>query len=85
MREVRLGAHMSVLKARILDAIRRSGPDGIAADELHGLVGCRSRAALKSHIAQLNDLLVATDFRIRCGKGGRRYVLTSQAKQRERF
>ena len=77
MPAARFGIAFPPLKVRLIDAIKRAGADGIAADDLFRL--CfdddrkRSRATLKSHIAQVNDLLAATDFRIRSIH--RRYVL----------
>jgi DNA-binding winged helix-turn-helix (wHTH) protein len=75
----RLGVRLSPLKTRIFDALTRAGPDGIDADELFAMVFSGRavlRTVLKSHVSQINDLLVETDFRIVGVRGqGRWYTL----------
>jgi hypothetical protein len=77
MREVRLGVRLTPLKAAIFDAIKRAGPEGISRDDLMAKEfseGAKHPWTLKSHICQINDSLVATDYRIR--SIGRCYHLT---------
>lgn len=68
VRAVRAGVPMTALKARMFDAIRRAGPDGISAADLHAIT-FQDRdtgiAAVKVHISQLNELLEDTGFVIR--------------------
>jgi hypothetical protein len=66
--EERLRVRMSPLKARIFDAIKRAGNTGISADDLWGIAFAgrsRSRETLKAHVWQINDMLAATDWRVR--------------------
>ncbi len=69
LREERLGVRLTPLKARILDTIKRAGDTGIHSDDLYGIAfqdrQQRSMETLKSHIHQINDLLVLTDWRVR--------------------
>jgi hypothetical protein len=74
---------LSPLKARIVDAINRCGPDGIDADTLFWLIfserEAKSRLTLKAHVNQINDLLAGTDYRISGIRGGgRRFTLVRQ-------
>jgi hypothetical protein len=76
-----LGVALSELKLRIVDVVRRAGPDGIDADDLHAIAFSdreRSRETLKAHIWQINDALAETDFRIRSKL--RRYVLVRESR-----
>jgi hypothetical protein len=74
----RIGVHLSVLKAKIYDLVKRAGREGIDRDLLFDLVmrirGVK-RNTLKTHISQINDLLAGTDYQIRCGKGNLNYRL----------
>jgi hypothetical protein len=71
---VRCGVRLSPLKARLLDAIRRAGPDGISsADLINELHLPFKRKTLAAHAWQINELLELTEYRIR-GRGGYRLV-----------
>jgi hypothetical protein len=65
--ERREGVRLSPLKARLFDAIKRAGQDGIAGDDLFDLF-LRERGAqytvLKVHVCQINDKLAGTDCMI---------------------
>ena len=64
--EIRLGARLTPFKATIFDAIKRSGPAGIASYDLLNLpdiIGL-SRASLKSHVWQINELIDNSGFHI---------------------
>jgi hypothetical protein len=77
--EIRFGVPLTPLKARIFDAVRRAGPDGIAGDAIIrelGLPVCRT--TLKSHVWQINDRLAESGYRI-VGRGG--YRLQSMRKR----
>lgn len=74
--EMRLGIRLTPLKTRLFDAIRRAGSDGITSDQLiNELALPITRATLKAHVYQINELLAETDYRI-IGRGG--YRLTSR-------
>lgn len=67
LRAWRLGVVLPPLKARILDAIARG--DGITTAELIGDLGLPIKAStLRVHVAQINEILAPTGYRI---KGGR--------------
>lgn len=76
---LRAGVVMPPLKARIFDAVKRAGPDGIGWHDLFCLIysdspsGVRPRWRLKSHMPQINEMLEGTGYRIH-GCGGA-YVL----------
>jgi hypothetical protein len=71
---------MTPLKERIFEIVRRAGPDGIASDELFGLVydgqlqryrgahhgrdETQQRSKLKANINQLNQFIKAAGYRI---------------------
>jgi hypothetical protein len=65
----RAGVRMSPLKAAIFDTIKGAGDEGITAwAVLSAVYDGRSPPnvnSIKSHIAQINDLLEETDFKIR--------------------
>lgn len=78
--EKRKGVKLSFLKARIFDAVDRAGPDGIPADDLHGMVFTegQKRATLKTHIWQINDVLIDHGYCIKAHgspRNGVNYVL----------
>jgi hypothetical protein len=64
----RFGVRLPPLKAAIFDAIEAAGELGIKSDEIaNAIYEGRRRAGLaciKAHVAQINDLLVETDFHI---------------------
>jgi hypothetical protein len=65
--ETRLGVRLTPLKARIFDAVRRGGRDGIDRADLFELIfggEPHSRETLKAHIFQINELLEDTGYRI---------------------
>jgi hypothetical protein len=76
--QIRLGVQLPALKLRIFDLVQRAGRDGIAGDDLFGLVygdnvpagkGIRrerNRKTLKSHIGQINELIEDAGYRIVC-------------------
>jgi hypothetical protein len=83
--EVRLGAPMTPLKARIFDAVCRAGPDGIAGGDLHELVLAdrgAGRATLKSHCWQINSALEDVDAGYRIVGGGGRFRLKARTTRR---
>lgn len=66
---IRFGVPLPPLKARIVTAIERAGPDGISSDLLIADYGLRmNRKCLAAHIHQINELLAATDYAI-VGRG----------------
>jgi hypothetical protein len=71
MRDMRAGVRLTPIKARIFDLVARAGAQGIDADDINRIVfdGQRSRDVIKAHICQINDLLAATDLRIRGSRG----------------
>lgn len=80
--EIRLGARMSELKARIFDLVLQSGQAGIESDTLFELAYAngashqetRSKRALSSHIVQINELIEDAGYRIIARRdGGQRY------------
>jgi DNA-binding response OmpR family regulator len=80
--DIRAGVRLTPLKARIFDAIKRAGPDGISADDLFALVYSArerraSRRTLKAHVWQINDQLAdAGQYRIVGVRGnGRSFAL----------
>lgn len=67
MPETRLGVRLTPLKARIFDAIKRAGYDGIDRNDLFALVFSNrpvKRSCLKSHVWQINDAIEDTGYRI---------------------
>ncbi len=65
---------MSPLKARIFDAIARTGKNGIEGCDLFELIMKQRNAkysVLKCHIYQINEKLVSTDYTIDVTKNGR--------------
>lgn len=85
MPEIRCGAELTPLKARIFDIVKRSGADGIENGDLYNAVfgntlrKQRTRYTLKSHIWQINSAIVDSGFRIR-GNGGA-YRLVREAAE----
>jgi hypothetical protein len=70
--EVRLGVPLTQLKARIFDAIRRAGPDGIASGAIiEELALPVSRTTLKAHVWQINERLADSGYQI-VGRNGYR-------------
>jgi hypothetical protein len=73
----RLGVRLPPLKAAIVDRIKAAGDLGISSSEIiTDLYADRrpvSAAAVKSHVNQINDQLVSTDWRIRSDR--RRWFL----------
>jgi len=70
----RLGIPLTPLKARIFDAIRRAGPDGIGGDVIiHELGLPVSRTTLKAHVWQINARLAENGYKI-VGYGGYRLL-----------
>jgi hypothetical protein len=66
---IRLGVRMTPLKAAIFDRIKAAGDIGVTTTEIvSDLYRDRSpveATKVKAHVNQINDLLVATDWRIR--------------------
>lgn len=74
---------MSSLKARIFDAVARGGIDGIPCDDLFELVFRTrgvSRACMKAHVWQLNELIVDEGRRV--VSDGRSYRLVQRSRGR---
>jgi len=72
MDDFRHGVRLTPLKARIFDLVARAGARGIDADEINRIAfdGHSNRDNIKTHVAQINDLLVETDYRIEGTRGG---------------
>jgi hypothetical protein len=71
--ERREGVRMTELKARIFDAIKRAGQDGIDGGDLFDLFlkeRGADRKVLKTHVYQINEKLVGTDYTIDVIRGG---------------
>ncbi len=69
--EIRMGVRLSPLKARIFDLILRSADNGITREDIHAIAfdGCdRDANNISVHVAQINDRLVETEYRI-VGRG----------------
>jgi len=65
---MRVGVRLPTKKARIFDLIKSAGEIGITTAELKlAVYGERKMnpVTVRAHIQQINDLLVATDWRIR--------------------
>ncbi len=70
----RLGISLTPLKARIFDAIRRAGPNGIGGDAIiHELGLPVSPTTLKAHVWQINARLAENGYKI-VGYGGYRLL-----------
>lgn len=65
--EMRVGIRLSLKKARIFDLIKRQ--PGINTRELVNRFDFKTRNAVRVHIAQINDILVQTDYRLRGTRG----------------
>lgn len=68
------GRPLTPLKARIFEAIRRGGRDGIDVADLYDLLAgdrWRSKYILKAHVWQINQMLAGTGTRI--GRFGNTY------------
>jgi len=74
---VRGGAVLSPLKARIFDAVRRSGVSGISSEDLRRLIwqDVITSTCLRMHVFQINERLKrsGSDVRIK-GRGAYRLV-----------
>jgi hypothetical protein len=74
----RCGVRMPALKAAIFDRIKAGGDVGATSVKIIAdIYGDRREVkptAIKSHVNQINDALVATDFRIR-SDGGRWHLV----------
>jgi hypothetical protein len=72
--EYREGVRLSVLKARLFDAILRAGADGIEGNDLFDML-LKERGAgptvLKTHVYQINEKLAGTDCSIEVTRNGR--------------
>jgi len=67
--EIRLGVRLTPLRARIFDAVKRGGEDGIDRRDLVDLVYADeptkpSLRTLKAHIFQINELIEDEGYRI---------------------
>jgi hypothetical protein len=74
--EKRLGVRLTPLKARIFDAVRLAGDDGVMTDDLYNEIYADRRceiSTLKAHIWQINDVIADEGYRISNKKFG--YVL----------
>lgn len=81
----RCGVRLPLVKAMIFDAIKAAGDPGITTIELASQVYDTPHGAnsVRSHISQINDMLEATDWRIRAERSGinSTYHLIRQRKQ----
>ncbi len=67
---IRVGVRLTPLKADIFDAIKRRGPHWIKAAEIASQIGySRNPSIIQTHVWQINDVLVETDWHIQ-GKRG---------------
>lgn len=77
MRLPRAGVQLPLIKSLIFDAVKSSSSLGIASiDILHLVYEGRKRpnfTAVKSHVNQINDILVETGFVIK-SEGGRWFL-----------
>ena len=63
----RLGVEMSALKARIVDMVIKGGDNGVPTDAVYDAVFDQrhcSRASLRAHVWQINELLADEGYRI---------------------
>jgi hypothetical protein len=67
------GVYLPRVKAQIFDAIKASGDVGLQASEIMERIytgNGRRRAVIRNHIAQINERLEETDYRLVCdGRG----------------
>jgi hypothetical protein len=61
--EIRLGARLPIMKARLFDLIQRSGADGILVEDLRAILGVNERC-LKSHVHQLNEMIAGSGYHL---------------------
>jgi len=73
--EMRAGVRLTPLKARLFDAVQRSGGAGIPTESLlarvydgHGVKPARWES-IKSHVHQINELLEDAGLRIASSRG----------------
>jgi hypothetical protein len=66
MPQWRAGVRLSPLKARIFDAIKRAGADGIRIEDINAICfdGLSTNVNVRTHIHQINDALAETDIQI---------------------
>lgn len=69
-REHRFGVELTHFKARLVDVVRRAGPDGIYKDDLHAIMYANTRKegsypSLYTAIRRTNALLAKAGKRIR--------------------
>lgn len=80
--EVRMGARLTLMKARVFDLVQRAGPDGIDGRDLFDITYAGQEApgrdALKSHVKQINELIEGSGYMIR-GYGTYRLVRIREA------
>jgi hypothetical protein len=66
--EFRLGTRMSELKARIFDAVLRTGKEGIGSEDLFAIAYAGHAKGqprtLKAHIQQINEAIEDSGYRI---------------------
>lgn len=80
-RAARAGVYMTPIRAAIFDAIKRTGMEGAAPDELYARIypdGGVGRQAVKAHVWQIRQLLVETEWEI---VGSNRYYLVPRGRQ----
>jgi len=84
---IRFGARLGPIAARIFDAVQRSGQDGIACADLFELVYAgtdRKRSAVKGHVRQINDKLTDAIAPIRIRSIAEQYKIAPAPRARLR-
>jgi|SRR5215203_3905552 len=84
--EIRFGARLGPIAARIFDAVQRSGADGIDPDDLFELIYAdrpgRKRSALKGYVRQINYNLSDCGAPVRIYARRGHYKITSSKSPR---
>jgi hypothetical protein len=84
---IRFGARLGPIAARIFDAVQRSGQDGIACADLFELIYSgtgRKRTALKGYIRQINDKLTDAIAPVRIRSIAEQYKIAPAPRARLR-
>ena len=86
--EIRLGARLTPIKARIFDLIMRGGEDGIEKRDIFDIVFSEQMVehpernyypVLKTHISQINDAISDSGYKIMGERGVARLVRVKSA------
>jgi hypothetical protein len=80
--EIRFGVPMPASKAKVVDAIASFGERGAYTEEVHAKLhparACNPKT-VHACISAINDMLIESDVRIRCGDDGRYHIVGAEA------